>query len=657
MTKSKLFGSIALIAVLSIGAYAGYVTYGDQLLNRTAKSPAMLDRELLTYVPADTLVFFGGLEPAAFQSMIDMMPPDSDWLAGADWTQQLGVEEQAQLPPAYLLFTSLMASYAEIIKDPSTAAAKLGWGQQVDAAFYTVGFLPVLRIKLLDAPAFVAFVNSAQQRFNLTPEMSSAGDFSIRAYGLDKPDAEEPTGTALVIGTNSQYAVITLGGKLLDTETRSAVLGLQKPELSLAHVSTLQDIKNKHNFHPAYIGYLSHTEVMKGLTGNTDSAFAKMLDSFSTQASAATSEEIDATENAGNSEMAAQTPEPTMAPEATAALEPGEEADITEMPTANKDFLASIQTEACRTELMALTAVWPQTVFGYTKLDLAGQPKTLVTRTVVENTDPAFMQSMRSLRGFTLPVLSDTREKPLFGFGLGLNVDGLVPFVTAAVQSFTAKEYQCAGLADLRQQMLQTNPAMMLSMVSGMVSGLQGMSAVIMDMDADLNLGAGEMVPPNIKSIDALISITSNNPQGLITMANGLNPEMPPITMPADGSAIDFPFPLPIAAQVKLAIKGKHLVAFTGARATALADALAAAAPTPNGLFALSMDYARYVRIMADVTKQMETRKQDEFAPTSFTDEPQGTTESGTGNSMQLLETAEIENGGLVMEIKMIIGQ
>jgi len=164
-------------------------------------------------------------------------------------------------------------------------------------------------------------------------------------------------------------------------------------------------------------------------------------------------------------------------------------------------------------------------------------------------------------------------------------------------------------------------------------------------------------VPPNIKSIDALISITSNNPQGLITMANGLNPEMPPITMPADGSAIDFPFPLPIAAQVKLAIKGKHLVAFTGARATALADALAAAAPTPNGLFALSMDYARYVRIMADVTKQMETRKQDEFAPTSFTDEPQGTTESGTGNSMQLLETAEIENGGLVMEIKMIIGQ
>ncbi len=648
MNKSRLFGSIAAITLIAIGAYAGYLKYGTQVLSDQNQASLVSDREILSYVPADTLMFFGGLETASWQEIIGMMLSEADWLHDAGWVQQLGAEQQAQLPPAVLMLSSMLGSYAQSLKNSTADAAPLGWGQQVDAALYTVGFLPVLRIKLADAPAFIKYINDAQQQVDLTPELSAAGDISIRAYSLDKPTAEEPSDTNLLIGTSSRYAIITLGGKLLGGDIRDSVFGLKKPASSLAHVSTLQDIKEKYHFHPAYIGYLSHREIMNGLTGDVDSGLSRMLDTLFAQLA-----EARATAMEGISTEESQNPA-DLAPDDTQESRPTTPGDTgmanTETTTEQKHPLAALRTAACRSELMLLAELWPQTVFGYTKLELTGNPKIMETRTVVENTDPAFMKSMQQLRGFVPAFVKNSAQKPMFGVALGLNVDALAPFITATVQSFISKQYQCAFLADLKTQLTQNNPALMLGMVSGMIAGVQGFSAMIMDLDADLIPGV-EAAAPEIRNIDALLTLTSTNPQSLVALANGMNPDMPPIQLPADGSAVNFPLPLPIALgkPLKLALKGNHLVAFTGEISSRLANDLATTASSANGFLALNMDYGRYMKMLLKFSDQMTAENSD--PPDTNGEDKSQALAAMEKLKMQMMETVDIETGGLVMDI------
>jgi hypothetical protein len=638
MKQSRIFGGFVIVIALTLVGYIAFAKIGWQNLfggSGDMQADAGQDREILTYVPADTLFFFGGLEPMPFKHATDMMGAGSGWLQHADWSKQLTDEEKAAMPPAAKMITGLFSEYMQTMKQSDSAAAKLGVGQQIDSVAYSVGVIPVMRTKLADAVAFTAFLDRAEKKVGVKAEQQKAGNINLRYYSFDKPDAEEPSDVDLLIATGDQFAVFSIASKVEGEKARQVILGNAKPEQSLANLTTLQDIRNKYNFHPTYVSYVNHKEIMKGLTSEGGNEFGRMLDTIIDMAAAT------ATKASAQSEgdMAGEMTEPP----AMATAKP-------------ENPLAAIRTDACRKELMAMVESWPQTVIGYTNLDMDSKPKVMEARMVIENTDPAFMQEMQKIRGFIPAVLQDVKQNPVMGFGLGINIDALSPFIAKAIQEFTAKDYQCESLAQVKQSLLQSNPAMALGMMSGMVAGVQGVSAIIMDINGTMDF-AQPGIPPDVKSLDAIITISSSNPQQLLMMAANMQPGMPPLQLPPDGTPIDFPAPLPLpnGAQLKLALKGNHIVAYVGEQSAQLADQLAQDKLQPNGMFAFNMDFGKYMKLIT--TAAQASANTDDASQVAMTDQDKAMLDAMSKINMQLVESFDIGKEGIDFGVKMTMDE
>jgi len=266
--------------------------------------------------------------------------------------------------------------------------------------------------------------------------------------------------------------------------------------------------------------------------------------------------------------------------------------------------LAPIQTTACRTELLTITQTWPRTVFGYTELDLKKKPIKMTARMVVENTDAAFMQQLQQLRGFIPAHVQKIDSRPALGFGFGFNIDELTPVVSQMFTEFTQKDYQCQLLAEMKQNLVDSNPVLALGMMAGMAAGVQGISATVLDIDASMNLEQkGAM--PDVHSLDAIITLSAKEPQRLLLMVANFQQGMPPIQLPDDGTPIDFPIPLDLGS-VKLALKGNHIVAYIGDKAEQLAQKMANDPLAATGMFTLNMDVGKYMKLINNFVQTLD---------------------------------------------------
>ncbi|HEY5601708.1 MAG TPA: hypothetical protein VIM41_01215 [Gammaproteobacteria bacterium] len=625
MTQSRIFGGIIIVLVLSVVGYLGATK-----MEWGGKSGSGESREILTYVPADTLFFMGGLEPIPVQQFLGMMPAQNGWLKHAAFPQPSSDADKAKLPPAVLMLTSLFGEYVQSLKNPATAFGRLGVGDNLDSVAYTVGFIPVLRIKLADANAFTALIDQAEKNAGVSASKQTMGDISVRSYSFDKPDAGKFSGVKLLIGNNNQYAVISLSSKVEGDKAHHVIVGSEKPAQSLANLTVLLDIKNKYGFHPFYVSYINHKEFMKGLTGESTNEFGRMLDVLIAMA-----EEASAKTEAANPGPAAEPPADPVTPSAKI-----------DKP------LDALRTEACRKELMTMVDAWPQTVMGYTKMDLESKPKVMEARMLVESTDTVFMQDMRQIRGFIPSALLDVSQNPVFGFGLGINMDQLSPFIAKAIQGFTAKDYQCEFLAQAKLGLLQSNPAMALGMMSGMVAGLQGISATLVDVDGNFDFSQ-QGSPPDIKSIDAIVTITSSNPAQLLMLIANFQPGMPPLQLPPDGTPIDFPAPIPLpnGESIKLALKGNHIVAYVGAQSAKLAEKLATDTLQANGMFAFNMDFGKYMKMVANMAQNAPQAGASK--PAVMSEQEKEMLKAMSSMKMQFVESLDVDPNGMAFDIKM----
>jgi len=366
---------------------------------------------------------------------------------------------------------------------------------------------------------------------------------------------------------------------------------------------------------------------MKGITGEGNGEFGRMLDAVINMA------------NQDNPDSGNDTTDSSKA---------------NTTPPANEKPLDAFRTDACRKEMMALVASWPQSVFGYTKMEFKSSPKNLEASMIIEGTDAEFMKSMKTLRGYIPKMLLNTRERPAFGIGFGVNMDSLSPFVAKATQGFISKEYQCDFLAQTKQSLVQSNPAMALGMMSGMVSGVQGVSVTVFEIEGKLDVSQPGAIP-EINKIDALITISSSNPQQLLMMASNMQPGMPPLQLPPDGTPIDLPVPLPVPAlaQMKLALKGSHITAYVGERATKFAQSMASEKLEPSGIFVVNIDFGKYMALIADAAKANIDSNQGNHQPTTLSKKDQAMLDAISKTNMQMVESLDIRDEGVAFDIKM----
>ena len=626
--QANLFAGVAIVIAISLVVYIGVFKVNrdkSDVTSSDSQTAQASDRDIFSYVPADTIFFFGGLSTVSFEEAANVMTPGNEWMIEADWSKQFSDEEKKLMPPAALMFSSLTSNYIALLKEPQSAGARMGLGDKIDAVTYSIGFIPVMRIRISDATAFNSFIDGVETQAGVTATKSTIGDMNLRSYSLDAPGSQDKTEANLIVGSNNQYAIFSLATKVEDARTRELIVGATKPANPINAASTLNPIKSKYSFNPAYIGYVNHQEIMKGITGDGNGEFGRMLDSLISMAQQASS---------GSAADSSQQSD-------TAASE-------------NDNPLQSVRNEACKSELLTMVKSWPQTVFGYTKMDFASQPKVMDAKMVVEGTDTEFMKSMQTIRGYIPEMLLKTSSEPVFGFGFGINMDALSPFVAKASQDFISKDYQCDFLAQIKQNLVQSNPAMALGMMSGMVSGVQGISVTILDVDGNLDVSQpGAM--PQINKLDAIITISSSNPQQLLMMAANMQPGMPPIQLPADGTPIDLPVPLPVPAlaQAKMALKGSHIVAYVGEKATQMANQLANEPIRPSGLFAVNIDFGKYMSLIAGAARESATATSDNNQPASLSDKEKAMLDAMSNTRMQLVEVMDIQKEGIAFDVKM----
>ena len=522
----------------------------------------------LSYVPEDTILFAGGLETYTVSDMAAMMRGQESMMAtlSDDDTKELFSDED--MPHAAKMLMAIMLEFNTNAKEPEKLAERIGLASEIDNAFYSIGMLPVYRLKISNIENFNTFVGSLEKKHAIQGVEKNYKGVSYRSYSFDAENTTKSSEISFIIAINDNYAIFSVEAPLEHERYLPLVLGIDKPEKPISDSSLLSDISTQHQLHPAYLGFFNHVDLVKAITNSSNSDFGKMFNYL-----------VDK-----------------------------------EMEQEKSDDFVLIRTPACQKELVDIAQNWPRTIMGYTDVSLDSLPIQMTSRLLFESSNKDTIEQLRSLRGFIPAVLSNSDTRALFGIALGLNVDALLPFIAKTTADLTATPYSCEPLKEMQMAVSENQQNPELAIASAMAAGIKGLSLSLLNIDIAANDTGGQ---PDVKSVDALITISADDPSGLLTKALSMAP--PPfntLQIPADGQAVDIPMPMPVPPELqpKIAIKGNHVVAYVGADGEKAANQLSKEPLTGNGVFAFGLDYEKSLSAITPTLTTIEKMDPDSAA-------------------------------------------
>lgn len=526
--------NLVIAGVIGVAGVTGYML-SQQGTEPTLNKPAAVSetQRLLEAIPADTVIFSGQLEPFPLKNYLkNTTYPQSEM------PPELIYELEKDREPQGLFVSSLLKSYFEASKSGEAFQKLFGLSDEFVGAFYMVGALPVMRYQAGDKEAIWRLLDKAEQESGLQHELKTVDGLNYRSYMLSF-EHEKPF--ELLVATDGNWVTVTLNGELISEKDLKVAFALEKPEQSLHASGKVQAIKSQHNFLPHSIAYIDHQELVTAFTSKEGNALARMLSKL-------------ADKNASN------------------------------------DDLNEIRSTECRTEMSEIASSWPRTVIGLKEMTITEDRSYMEASMIVESNNSPLMTALASMQGY---IPSYLKESQVLGFGFGIDANKINPALSSIWSNTLNTEYKCKPLQNMQTSLRQSNPAA-LAMFTGMVQGVKGVGFAIKDFAIDLN---GHR--PDLTYLDALVTLSADNPEVLFNMAKTFAPHLASVELPADGSAVDLSAympPNPNSAQLQpmLALKGKHLVIYTGERSRETAEALQSEQPVSNGVMNLSADYKRF---------------------------------------------------------------
>ncbi|MFB2760983.1 hypothetical protein ACE012_15930 [Shewanella xiamenensis] len=519
-----------VIAAAIIAAGAGAYWYTQHGSSSSASANPLLD-----YIPADTPVFTGQLKPFPLKNYLQSISSNY---------QQYSTDSLAQLgdmdSPMAKFFVSIYKQYMDGMKDPTALLKTFGLPNEIKPYFYTLGVVPVLKTDINQIDAFWAVLDKAEQESGYTHEKRTLAGIDYRAYSFAEEGSTDKAD--LLFAHKDGILTVTFSASSIEPEVLEMALGLKKPVQSLAASGMLQEIIKTHGFMEDSISFINHVEIVKAITSQDGNMLAKQLTKF--------------------------------------LAEEGQ----------GEDPLAEIRTPECRTELTAIAANWPRTVGGLTAFTSTEKESHMAASFVIESKNQVILTALQKMRGFIPTHLADINST-IFSMGLGIDVNEVAPSLTAIWDDLQKPQLTCAPLAELQAELSQQSPAM-LGMFTGMANGVKGLSVSLLDYKM-----SSQDQEPKLESLDALISLTADNPSMLFNMVRPFAPMLAELQVADNGEPTDLSplLMLPPELNIKpmLAIKGQHLVVYSGDKGLALANKLASEKPSANGLYSMSADYGK----------------------------------------------------------------
>ncbi|ABZ78083.1 conserved hypothetical protein [Shewanella halifaxensis HAW-EB4] len=517
-----------LIAAVVVAAGAGGYWYSQQSTQMSTS-----DNAVLSYVPADTPIFSAQLQPFPIKSYINS-------LSEAYRQYPVGAldELKQETDPRAKFLLSLAKSYMASMKDGSTFIQTFGLAENIRSYFYTLGLMPVIKVEVANADAIWALLDKAEAESGFTHTNANLKGVDYRSYQLT--DESEKEHVNLIFAVHDGLLTSTITTSLSETVLLETALGVTPVDNSIVDAHIIEEIIKKYGFMNEGISYINHKEIVTALTSTDGNQLAGQL------------------------------------------------SKLFEM--LEEDPLVELRTPACQQELASIADNWPRTVAGYDELKVTDKESTFGFRTVVESNNLVLLNAYQTLRGYIPPYVQDT-DSNVFTFGLGIDVNQMVPSLTAIWDDMLTPEYQCGPLAEMQAQMSQQSPGM-LGMFTGMANGVKGVGVSLIDYKI-----SDDLDNPQLESLDAVVSLSAENPSMLFNLVKPFAPELANIQLSANGNAIDLNTIIPMPAEVnispKLAIKGNHLVLFAGDKGEAIANSLETDLLVNNGLMVMSADYMK----------------------------------------------------------------
>ncbi len=279
---------------------------------------------------------------------------------------------------------------------------EIGFSATAHSAIYGVGLLPVLRIELADADAFRALVARVEQKGGAKLGTARIGEQDVWTFG--------PAQVQGLLAIERNHLVLTVVPAQADEALKRRVLGLDRPQKSLADSGALADFNKQRGYLPYGSGWIDTRRLLA--LYNDDPAVVAFA-------------------------QAAGTPPPKL--------------DV-----------------ACRSEFDALAAQAPMFAFGYTALDanrMSFQGRLDLA--------PALAKSLAALPGAMPAASSDGLADMAFALPILRGRDFLVAQADAVAKSpFTCATLAPLNqqLADMRGKLDQMIPPPLADLVGARLS-------------------------------------------------------------------------------------------------------------------------------------------------------------------------------------------
>ncbi|MGX9460098.1 hypothetical protein ACWXWU_02490 [Shewanella sp. A14] len=527
---------------MAIAAVVLAVGAGGYLLSQQGSSVVKND-PMLDYVPADTLAFSGQLVPFPLKDYLYSIAGNYQ---AYDMDNILSLDDSLSVQERF--FVSLYKQYMTVLPEPETLLSTYGLPDSIKSYFYTLGALPVMKIQLSHPEALWAELDRAEQESGLTHTMGKSGSAEYRGYALT--DAGEKEQVEIVFSVKDSWLTVTLNTSFNQPQLLETALGEKKVEHPISDTTLLQDIAKTHGFMKDSISFINHVELVKGLTSVDGNMLAKQMTKM--------------------------------------------------IGIQGEDPFEELKTPVCKTELNAIAANWPRSVMGLNSYSITRDESTIDAAVVIESNNQVILSALNKIRGF-VPSFANNGHDNILSVALGVDVNKLAPALSEVWSDLQTPSYQCAPLAEMQSELSALNPAM-LGMVTGMANGVKGISMTLADYKLTEKNGQ-----PSFETLDALISVSAEKPMALVEMMKPFYPPLVDVDLKNNGDPVDITpmlmLPAELGVSAKLAVKGSHLVAYTGDRGTELADLMYKQSLEANGFFDLSVDYQKMFAPLVDMVE------------------------------------------------------
>ena len=371
-------------------------------------------------------------------------------------------------------------------------------------------------------------ISDAAKDISTTQAAQADAEKHLAKLQQTKKDAENlittggKQGPGLIIAADGKDLTFAFSYNAYDPDMLDQLLGLEKPENSLAASGKLKQIRKDWNYGEEMVFFIDNQLIVDAITGG-DSLAAKQVAMLASR----------------DDKMQAD--------------------------------LGPLAAEPCRAELRQMAANWPMMVSGNRAFEVTDTSMKVDGHFAMIFEHEEWRNTLKLLRG-VIPV-SQSSSEALMSFGVGVDVNSLPQLSGQLTDLLSQISYDCEILSPLNELGETDISAVSMGamMFSGMARGIKGLSVNLYDVEIDAE---SKQMP--VKNADAAIAIAAEDPATLVQTLRML-PQMSMLAdLPLDGSAMSLnsllPIPLPAGVELFAAVKGKNIVIYSGEQAAEFAN-------------------------------------------------------------------------------------